>query len=108
MLYLKRTILIAVCLAVMTPTAIVLAQKTKDNLYSRGLKACLEKELVSYKDFSSRDLRNVFVLKDDKVTYGLPTQFGEIKVEYLTLDDLAQRYRERRAKTTKQERTEIQ
>lgn len=83
----------------------MLAQDTKDNLYSRGLKACLEKELVSYKDFSSQDLRNVIVVKDDKVTYDLPSQFGEIKVEYLTLYELAQRYQLR--KPDKSSRSEI-
>lgn len=75
----------------------VCPQGVKDNLYSRGLKACLEKELESYKDFSSRDLRNVIVVQDDKVTYGLPSQFGEIKVEYLNLYELAQRYMSRKS-----------
>lgn len=83
----------------------VFAQGVKDNLYSRGLKACLEKELASYRDFSSRDLRNVLVVKDDKVTYGLPSQFGEIKVEYLNLYELAQRYMSR--KSDKDSRKEI-
>ena len=83
-----------------------LAQISADTLYAKGLRACLEKEVASYSKFSSRDLRNVIVVKDDKLTEGLPFQLGEIKVQYLSGDQLALAYKNRSTEK-KNERREI-
>ena len=72
-----------------------LAQVSADTLYAKGLKACLEKEVESYSKFSSRDLRNVTVVREDKLTRDLPSQFGEIRVEYLSVDELALKFKSR-------------
>ena len=61
----------------------VFAQKPQENLYSRAIQACLEKQ----------DLRSVIIVSDFKLTNNLPTRFGEIKVEYLGSSELAQRFK---------------
>ena len=84
----------------------ICAQEATENLYSRSLKACLEKEIQTYSKFSNRDLRNVIVRQDNNLTKDLPTQFGEIKVEYLDDSGLVQRYK-MRAKNNEKTRGEI-
>jgi hypothetical protein len=69
------------------------AQEAKETLYSRGLKACLEKEVEAYSKFTARDLYNVIVVDDSKITEDLPTQFGKINVAYLRYEQLAQKFK---------------
>ena len=71
----------------------VFAQERQENLYSRSLKACLEKEVEAFASFSSRDLFNVIIVKDFKLTNDLPTEFGKIKVEYVSYSELAQKFK---------------
>ncbi len=68
----------------------IFAQDAKESLYSRGLRACVEKEIQEYSKFSDRDLRNVIVLKNSQLTDKLPPQLGEIKIQYLDNSELAQ------------------
>ncbi len=99
MLFLTRTILIAVsCVALaLQPLA---AQMTTDQndgpnktLYSRGLQACLEKEKADYAKFSARDLSKVNVEYDFDLTRELPSELGEIKLQYLNSFELAAKYK---------------
>ncbi|MBK9163858.1 MAG: hypothetical protein IPM21_08095 [Acidobacteria bacterium] len=78
----------------------VFAQANEDSLYARGLQACLEKEIASYKSFSERDLRNVIVAYDFYITRNLPKKMGEISVRYLDDSELIQEFR----KLSKEER----
>lgn len=68
------------------------AQKAERNLYAEALSACVNEEAVDYGK-SGRDYKHHLVLKHDGVTNDLPVQFGEIRVEYLTEDELAKRYK---------------
>lgn len=70
----------------------VFAQENKDSLYARGLKACLDKEVAEYSSISRHDLRDVIVEYDFDLTDRLPNQVGEIKVQYLSDWELAQKY----------------
>ncbi len=97
--YLIRTILIAVCLAALAVQPLAAQVPTEGNdvpnktLYSRGLQACLEKEITAYSKFSARDLRKVIVEYDFDLTRELPTELGEIKLQYLNSFDLAEKYK---------------
>ncbi len=70
----------------------VFPQESKNSLYSSGLRACLDKEFESYAKFSDRNLRNVIVAYDFDLTHELPTQLGETKVQYLSDNELAEKY----------------
>ncbi|HEY0428298.1 MAG TPA: hypothetical protein VGC76_10990 [Pyrinomonadaceae bacterium] len=86
--------------------AVTAAAQTPENLYVRSLKACLEKEIEEYSKFTERDLYNVFVVKDDKLTYDLPTQIGKINLEYLDYVQLARKFKAQ-AKTKYKNRGKI-
>lgn len=98
MQYLTQTILLAVCLAVL-PVLSLVAQVTVGNealgktLYLRGLQACLEKEITAYSKFSDRDLRKVNVAYNFDLTRDLPTELGEINLQYLSDYELAEKYK---------------
>ncbi|HLM00651.1 MAG TPA: hypothetical protein VK400_06315 [Pyrinomonadaceae bacterium] len=59
------------------------AQQKEENLYVRGLRACLEKEVEQYSKFSDADLYNILVLSDYKLTGELPAKIGKFNLEYL-------------------------
>ena len=71
----------------------VFTQESKETLYSRGMRACLDKEFESYAKFSERDLRNVFVAYDLFITREMPIQFGETRVQYLGDYEMAEKYK---------------
>ena len=53
----------------------------------------MEKEVKEYSKFSNRDLRKVTVLKNSQLTDKLPSQFGEIKIQYLDNSELVQKFK---------------
>lgn len=69
------------------------AQESKGSLYSKGLQSCLERELVAYSAISRRDFRQVIVESDPDITKNLPTQLGEISIQYLNNFELAEKYK---------------
>ncbi len=71
----------------------VFPQKGQETPYSKGLRACLDKEFASYAKFSERNLRSVFVEHDFYLTRELPTQLGETKVQYLSDSELIAKYK---------------
>ncbi|HEX8735961.1 MAG TPA: hypothetical protein VF721_11600, partial [Pyrinomonadaceae bacterium] len=77
-----------------------------ENLYARSLQACLEKEFESYSKFSDRDLENVSVVGDYKLTDDLPTRIGKFTLDYLNGDQLNEKFKSL-AKTKYKERGEI-
>lgn len=70
----------------------VFPQANQPSLCARGLQSCAEKEVAQYSRFSERDLRNVIVEYDLDITRDLPTRLGEVKIQYLNNDELAQKY----------------
>jgi len=70
------------------------------NLYERALSACVIEQLKQYGGQSSETrlrLINRIIERDDILTDKLPTQFGEIKVEYLDRQSIVERYKKNRA-----------
>jgi hypothetical protein len=53
----------------------------------------LEKEVVSFSSFLKEDLRDVVVLSDIYLTRNLPTQLGEVRVQYLSNYQLAEKFK---------------
>ena len=72
---------------------LVFPQEGQDTLYSKGMRACLDKEFESYAKLSERNLRNVFVAYDFDLTRDLPTQLGETRVQYLGNTELVEKYK---------------
>lgn len=74
---------------------------TGTNLYERALSACVAEQLkrfgVQHPETRLR-LSNRIVEFDLILTDKLPTQFGEIKVEYLNRQEIIERYKKTRAK----------
>lgn len=95
-----------IVIVVLLSTVSIFAQDANQSLYSKGLRACLEKEVQQYSKFSERDLRNVIVLKNYQLTDKLPPQLGEIKIQYLDNSELAQKFKSRK-KNEKKMRDEI-
>ncbi len=71
----------------------VFPQEGRETLYTKGLRACLDKEFASYAKLSERNLRNVLVAYDYDLTRELSTQLGEIRVQYLSDTELAEKYK---------------
>lgn len=83
-----------------------LSQNSENTIYARGLRSCLEKEVGDYVKIANRDLLNVVVLRNDELTRSLPSQLGEININYLSMDDLALRYKTHRPRGNN-ERSEL-
>ncbi len=64
-----------------------------ETLYTRGLQACLEKEIEEYSSFSDRDLRKVVVERNFDLTRKLPNKLGQIELQYLDDVDLVEKYK---------------
>jgi hypothetical protein len=71
----------------------VFSQENKKSLYARGLQACVEKEVAEYSTISARNLRSVIVSYNFDITSELPKQLGEITIQYLTDNELADKYK---------------
>ena len=85
---------------------------TGTNLYERALSACVTEQLKQYGNQSSEmrlRLINRIIERDDFLTDKLPTQVGEIKIEYLDRQAIVERYKKRRDDKTrdKESRAEI-
>jgi len=73
---------------------------TGTNLYERALSACVAEQLKRFGGQSSETrlrLINRIIEEDDILTDKLPTQFGEIKVEYLDRQAIFERSKKNRA-----------
>jgi hypothetical protein len=83
---------------------------TNFNLYERAVSACVAKKLKDYgtqgEETRLRFSERIF-LYDDILTVKLPSQFGEVKVSYLTSDQLNVLFQSRSKQKPKTERTEI-
>jgi hypothetical protein len=85
---------------------------TGTNLYERALSACVTEQLTQYGDQGSETrlrLMNRIIERNDLLTDKLPTQVGEIKIEYLDRQAIIDRYRKKRddKKRDKESRAEI-
>ena len=69
------------------------ADEPDAHLYGLALDACVNRELKDFaKIRSESELSNRVVEKNEVLTDGLPTTFGSVKVEFLGLVDLRDRY----------------
>jgi len=69
-------------------------QSLETNLYHRALVATLEARSRDAKFANANDpLQQVIIQKDNQLNAGFPSRIGEVKLEYLTADELRDRYR---------------
>lgn len=85
---------------------------TGTNLYERALSACVTEQLKRYGNQGSETrlrLMNRIIEQNDFLTDKLPTQIGEIKIEYLDRQEIVDRYKKKRddKKRDKESRAEI-
>lgn len=73
-------------------SSLVIAQENQDSLYAKGLQACLEKEIDAYARVTKSDRHDILIEYNFDITRKLPTQLGEIKLQYLNDSELAKKY----------------
>ena len=71
------------------------ASQDEDNLYAVALSACIKKEFEEFNNVAShgRTFLNRIVEYNLLLTEKLPTQFGDIRIEYLNDEALFERYK---------------
>ena len=68
--------------------------KLEENVYYRGLAAMLIARAQDAKYASDKDpLRQVIIMRDVQLNAGFPTNVGDVRIEYVTEDDLLARHR---------------
>ncbi len=93
-----RKMLIAALIGVFHFPALMAQEPKKagmshETLYSKGLKACLQKEIEEFPAFYETDLTKVVVLYDLDLKRQLPNRTGEIELEYFDELGLAQKFK---------------
>jgi len=84
---------------------------TGTNLYERALSACVTEQLKQYGNQSSETrlhLMNRIIERDDFLTDKLPTQVGEIKIEYLDRQAIVDRYKKKRDDKKRDEESRVE
>lgn len=90
----KNLIFLSLFLAFSSLQCVAQTNSSERNLYAEALSACIKKEAEEFKNISNKvDFENRVVEYDFFLTRDLPTQFENIKVEYLTGGELAERYK---------------